>query len=280
LTLAHPVPAAAGDIALLRDPGLHRVVGRVTVLDTGPSPLLRRGAAAARAVELSEPHADGTTLLRRRGIVRAAELRSTGTDVPDAAVAAGEWLLDPAVATGLRQRLADIVAAHRRGGSLEPGPTTEAVRVALQLPHVAVVAALAAPPLTIRDGRVVDVTAPPPLPASVATAVATVVRDLQTQPFAAPDAGRLTALGLGNRELAAAEQAGALLRITDGVVLLPDADRRAAQALGRLPQPFTLSAARQALGTTRRVAVPLLEYLDRRGLTTRLPDDRRTVTGR
>ena len=35
----------------------------------------------------------------------------------------------------------------------------------------------------------------------------------------------------------------------------------------RLPQPFTLSEARQALGTTRRVAVPLLEHLDRRGWT-------------
>ncbi|WP_216592346.1 SelB domain-containing protein, partial [Verrucosispora sioxanthis] len=42
-------------------------------------------------------------------------------------------------------------------------------------------------------------------------------------------------------------------------------------------QPFTLSAARQALDTTRRVAVPLLELLDRRGLTRRLPDDARVV---
>ncbi|MGH3660039.1 MAG: SelB C-terminal domain-containing protein, partial [Micromonosporaceae bacterium] len=32
-----------------------------------------------------------------------------------------------------------------------------------------------------------------------------------------------------------------------------------------------------ALGTTRRVAVPLLELLDRQGLTRRLPDDRRVV---
>ncbi|MBO0775892.1 MAG: SelB C-terminal domain-containing protein, partial [Actinobacteria bacterium] len=28
------------------------------------------------------------------------------------------------------------------------------------------------------------------------------------------------------------------------------------------------------------VAIPLLEYLDRAGATRRLPDDRRTVTGR
>ena len=44
--------------------------------------------------------------------------------------------------------------------------------------------------------------------------------------------------------------------------------------LAGLPQPFTTAEARQALGTTRRVAIPLLEYLDRAGITQRLPDDR------
>jgi selenocysteine-specific elongation factor len=44
-----------------------------------------------------------------------------------------------------------------------------------------------------------------------------------------------------------------------------------------LPQPFTASQARQAWQTTRRVAIPLLEYLDRAGVTRRLPDDRRTL---
>ena len=47
--------------------------------------------------------------------------------------------------------------------------------------------------------------------------------------------------------------------------------------LSGLPQPFTVAEARQALRTTRRVAIPLLEYLDRAGLTERLPDDRRTA---
>ena len=49
------------------------------------------------------------------------------------------------------------------------------------------------------------------------------------------------------------------------------------QVLAGLPQPFTLSEARRALDTSRRVAVPLLELLDRAGATRRLPDDRRTV---
>jgi selenocysteine-specific elongation factor len=69
-----------------------------------------------------------------------------------------------------------------------------------------------------------------------------------------------------------------VLRVADGVVLLAGADRRAAEVLGGLPQPFTTSEARQALRTSRRVVIPLLELLDRGHLTRRLPDDRRTVT--
>ena len=44
-----------------------------------------------------------------------------------------------------------------------------------------------------------------------------------------------------------------------------------------LPQPFTASEARQALGTTRRVALPLLEQLDAAGLTVRIDGTRRTM---
>jgi selenocysteine-specific elongation factor len=62
------------------------------------------------------------------------------------------------------------------------------------------------------------------------------------------------------------------------VVLAPDAPDAAAAILAGIPQPFTLSDARRALDTTRRVAVPLLELLDRTGRTRRLPDDRRVIT--
>ncbi|HET6938155.1 MAG TPA: SelB C-terminal domain-containing protein, partial [Nocardioides sp.] len=43
--------------------------------------------------------------------------------------------------------------------------------------------------------------------------------------------------------------------------------------------PFTTSAARQALGTSRRVALPLLAHLDRTGRTVRLADDTRRLRG-
>ena len=78
--------------------------------------------------------------------------------------------------------------------------------------------------------------------------------------------------------MAAAVRAGRLLRLADGIVLLPGADRSAAARLASLPQPFTTSQARVELGTSRRVALPLLAHLDRLGLTRRLPDDRRVAT--
>ena len=49
--------------------------------------------------------------------------------------------------------------------------------------------------------------------------------------------------------------------------------------LAALPQPFTTSQARQALGSTRRVVIPLLEHLDGRGWTERLDTDHRRVVG-
>jgi hypothetical protein len=107
--------------------------------------------------------------------------------------------------------------------------------------------------------------------------VKAVLADLAGAPFMAPEAGRLRDLGLDARAIAAAARAGLLLRVAEQIVLAPGAEAKAVQVLARLPQPFTAAEARQALGTTRRVAIPLLEYLDRAGITRRLPDDRRRL---
>ncbi|WTU47665.1 SelB C-terminal domain-containing protein [Streptomyces sp. NBC_00057] len=48
--------------------------------------------------------------------------------------------------------------------------------------------------------------------------------------------------------------------------------RLAPARLAPLPQPFTVSAGRRTLGTSRRVAVPLFELLDRLGHTGSTPD--------
>ena len=115
------------------------------------------------------------------------------------------------------------------------------------------------------------------LPPAVARAVQAVLDDLAKEPFAAPDTARLRELGLDTKAVAAAARGGLLLRVTDMIVLAPGADKEAARVLGQLPQPFTTSQARQALRTSRRVVIPLLEYLDRARVTERLPGDLRRL---
>ena len=115
------------------------------------------------------------------------------------------------------------------------------------------------------------------LPEKVQDAVDAVRTRLAADPFAAPEAPDLAAAGLGPRELAAAVRSGQLERIADGVYLAPGIADAARRRLAELPQPFTLSQARQVWGTSRRVAVPLMEWLDARGITERLADTTRRL---
>ncbi|MGC5051759.1 selenocysteine-specific translation elongation factor [Micromonospora sp. DT48] len=277
LRLGRALPLLVGDRAVLRDPGRRYVAGGVTVLDVVPPPLTRRGAAAARAAVLAtlDGRPDAAGELRRRGLARVTDLVTAGVPVTVDPVA-GDWLADPHHWQRLGDRLTRAVTEYARTNPLAPGAPVEHLRRQLDLPDRALVEALVRPPLRLAAGRVV---APgtASLPEPVARAVALVSEDFAAHPFRAPAADRLAAVGLGTREIGAAVRAGALLRLTGNVVLLPGAPQQAVRVLTGLPQPFTLSAARQALDTTRRVAVPLLELLDQRGLTRRLPDDARVV---
>jgi selenocysteine-specific elongation factor len=274
LTLDAPLPLRIGDRALLRDPGSRELWG-VQVLDPAPPPLRRRGAAALRAKELAA--ADGTTggEIGRRGVVRRSLLLRLGAtgDVPADAVAVGDWLVSGERAAGLRRDLAAFVAST--GTPQRPGVPVAQVAHALGLPDERLVAALVPKPLRVADGLVWPQSAQ--LPPQVRDALAAVRQDLSADPFAAPDADRLRALGLTTADLAGLARAGHLLRVADGVVLLPGADTEALRRLEALPQPFTVSQARAALGSTRRVVLPLLAHLDRTARTVRLPDDRRRV---
>ncbi|SCG38628.1 selenocysteine-specific translation elongation factor [Micromonospora humi] len=277
LRLARPLPLLIGDRALLRDPGRHHVAGGVTVLDVDPPPLRRRGAAAARAGVLAglDGRPDLAGELRRRRLVRAGQLRRMGVPATASPVV-GDWLADPEHWRDLGRRLAEEVTRHAGEHPLAAGVPVDVLRHRLGLPDRVLVTALLRPPLRLRDGLVTAATAGT-LPEPVARAVARVRAEYGDRPFQAPETHHLAGLGLGPREIGAAVRAGALLKLAENVVLLPGAPDDAARVLAGLPQPFTLSAARQALGTTRRVAVPLLELLDRRGVTRRLPDDAREV---
>jgi selenocysteine-specific elongation factor len=288
LTLRDPLPLHVGDRVLLRDPGSAAVtILGATVLDVDPPALARRGAAAAAGRELAawpDPPS-AADLLRRHGFLRTGALAAMGVAGGPKPVA-GDWLADPDRWASLGGRLAEAVAAHAKRDPLAIGMAPEAARAALGLPDRTLVEALARGlrgRVLLSDGYLRP--AGPPdtpgaassLPPRLAAAVKAVLADLADAPFLAPDAGRLRELGLDPRAIAAAARAGLLLRVTEQVVLAPGAQAQAARILAGLPQPFTTAEARQALGTTRRVAIPLLEYLDRAGITQRLPDDRRRM---
>jgi selenocysteine-specific elongation factor len=290
LTLRQPLPLHVGDRLLLRMPGAvpgpPGASGRpswpaltgATVLDVAPPALRGRGAAAVAARELeSWPVLPGAAdLLRRHGLARRAALRAWGVPGGPEPVT-GDWVADPEHWAALRKRLTGIAAAHAARNPLAPGMPVDAARAALGLADRRLVEALAAGQLDSAGGVLRTAAA---LPEGLLAAVKKLRADLDAAPFLAPEAARLAQLGLSPRALAAAGRAGLVLRVSDQIVLAPGADARAAEILAGLPAPFTTAQARQALGTTRRVAIPLLEYLDRAGVTERLPDDTRRLRPR
>jgi selenocysteine-specific elongation factor len=295
LTLRDRLPLHVGDRALLRDPGAAGfAIFGATVLDPSPPRLRRRGAAVAAAKELAAwPEPPGAAeLLRRHGLLRAGSLAAMGVAGAPPPVA-GDWLADSDHWARLRGELPAAVAAFTAREPLARGMPVEAARAALGLPGRDLVIALlanpdpgpagapasgpASAPAPVRlDGGYLCTSAGP-LPPKVARGIRAVLDDLAAAPFAAPDVERLRGLGLDGKALAAAVRGGLLLRISDQVVLAPGADAEAAKILGEMPQPFTTSQARQALRTSRRVAIPLLEYLDRTRVTERLPGDQRRI---
>ncbi|MFC7489609.1 MULTISPECIES: SelB C-terminal domain-containing protein [unclassified Knoellia] len=288
------LPWWVGDSAILRDPA-NRAIWSVRVADVEPLPLRRRGSAARRGEELSRPLAPADLRLADRGGDHHVQLVARGLPDPIGGVRVGDWWFHPATLSGWVERLRALVGAHHDAHPLSPGLTGVAVLHGLHLPaHLRAASdggdlppGLAPPGadlvrylarsagLPVTQGRVHDPRAGGLGKAE--SAVAAVEAALLTAPFAAPERDELAALGLGSVELAAAQRTGRLLRLADDVVLLPAAPALAMRALASLEQPFTLSAARQALGTTRRVAVPLLEHLDARGWTRRVDGRLRRV---
>jgi selenocysteine-specific elongation factor len=284
LLLASPLPLQVGDRLLLRDPGRRQLVGGAIVLDPAPPGLRRRGAARARAASLASARGtpDLEDELARRGAASRDFLRQIGIPVPDpvprGVIAAGTWLVSEARWEEWIQSLRAAIDSHPTA-LLDAGVTHAALVRELRLEDAQLLVALlgSCPELVDSGGRVRKRGTAPALRPDLEQAVSRLVASLQVAPFAAPEQHELAGLGLGHRELGAAAAARAILLLPGDIALLPSAPEIAAERLRDLPQPFTLSAARQTFGTTRRIAVPLLEYLDRIGVTERVDGELRRL---
>ena len=253
LTFESPLPLKIGDALVLRGSGEQHILASVRVVDADPPAFTRRVA------------------------VTPAHLARLGYDVPEAPPTgtiafAGYWIQASQV-MAWKDALLEAVAEHERVNPLSAGMGVAEGVDKLKLPDAKLLPlAAAAAKLTMAEGlistgRTLD----------LGEGIAKLEEHLRAQPFAAPEAADLAQWGVGDKELAAAERAGRIVRIADGVVLLADAPTKAADLLQELEQPFSASDARKAWGTTRRVAIPLLEMLDARGVTRRVDGTARVL---
>ncbi len=88
-----------------------------------------------------------------------------------------------------------------------------------------------------------------------------------------PTVKELQADGLGRDVIEAAARAGVVVRISPELVFTPGFVAKAETIVREAGSAgITVSAFREALGTSRKFALPLLEWFDHRGITRREGD--------
>jgi selenocysteine-specific elongation factor len=278
IELAESRPVKVGDRFIIRDVGRRRVVAGGTILD--PEPARKRQAVVDQASEMiasleATPDEIATVLLHGRGRDRVNVLAAhSGGGHPIAVIEDDGWAISAAEAQAVRHRAVSLVEDHQREHPLAGGISTAE--------------------LASRNGigvnlltRVLEGTTDLTLAGSVVTVSPggqqraedpnwQVARDLLAEAGLAPPA--LTTLKLDRDLVAALTREGSLVRVSDEFVYLPEQLEGLVALIRGMPAEFTVSEFRQRAGLTRKHAVPLLEWADRKEVTVRIGDRRRVVS--
>ncbi len=312
LTLDEPTFALSGDRLIIRDGSEQHTLGGGIVLDAHPPLSIRwRASAKLRQVALLEARArapddpaifTATQVSRDRATPRAFLLQTSRFSAAqiDAAVSQlaatrslvvfRDWLIDSAVLGELRDRVIAAVDAHHRSHSEQMGfPLAEVKTVIAAAPgghddatasivHDAVMAELARSGFQ-RTGVILRrETHHPTLPARLAAAGEALRRQLAAHPLDPPSLAQLATTDLAHQALRFLIATGEAISISKDLVLSAEAYERAIEILRQRLQSngsATVSELKTLLGTSRRVMVPLLEKLDRDGITQRQGDLRK-----
>ena len=276
-TLESAVPLLLGDRIVVRDAGRREIAAGGVVVDPDPRRRPRGQAARNAATEHLRAVADADDRQRV-----AALLAARGGAAPaDRLLAAAADARLPAGVRSLGDHLIDEASAARATAVVEAlGPGVhdrDAVAAALTDQDLPAGLTRALLDELIADGTVTRTSGGVALPqyadaesSQRSRRADALISALTAEPLTPPPLAEAAAkAGVDHRELSQLVQAGEVVRA--GQVAFSRAGvARAVEVLRERfgdGRTFTASEAKQAWGTTRRYAIPLLEHLDRTGVT-------------
>ncbi|MEZ5166190.1 MAG: selenocysteine-specific translation elongation factor [Acidimicrobiales bacterium] len=235
------LPLLPGDRFILRESGRGETLGGGEILDVDPI-VAAADAAPDRSVE---------RVIAERGRVEVDLLRRLTGESREPDV--GRWAVDPKVLADARTELAAAIAAAGPLG-LDLGGLDEFGRAVL---------------VTLEDVEV-DGTHVRPADTTDPLADHPFLAELEAAPFAPPEP-----VGIDRAELRELVRRGAVVEL-DGIhfaaASIEAAARAVAQLLTTAPDGVTVSEVRDAWGTSRKFAIPLITHLDATGITRRRGD--------
>ncbi len=269
------MPLHAGDRFVLRETGRQAVVAGGTVLDPHPPQAgleLRTAAALLRDSASGPAAARADALLEVRGSASLRELFcDSGGGEPSSAFRTGDQVMAVGAAQQLRNQLTTTVSRFHEENRLRPGMPKATLSSSLGVDPAAITLAVAGSDALVDDGATIRLAGYSAGWSAGEQQAWDRAKALLETGLAVPRADQL---GLDPELLHALLRAGLLIRVAVDLVYLPEQIETIEGSLVQLPEEFTVAEFRDLMGITRRHAVPLLEWLDARGLTARSGDIR------
>ena len=270
------LPISMGDRFILREVGRRAVIAGGRVLDPAPGGRLRElaGRAALLLAAISgSADTQAQALLEARGTATLEELAAdSGGGRPTEAVLSGATAVTPEAAGSLIEALTLRVTSYQEANPLRPGAPKASLVTGLGISAELLDTIVARTNHLHDEGATIRTAAFSGAlgPAERAEWERARAQLLESN-LAVP---RTSQLDLDPELFHALVRSGLLERIADDLVYLPEQIENILERLEGLEDGFTVGDFRDALGISRRQAVPLLEWLDLRGRTVRRGDVR------
>lgn len=278
LDLDRPAPMRMGDRFILRDSGRRMIAAGGRALEPAPPPGAAARAGGLRRALEGPPDSQAAALLAGRGLETARILAAhSGGGGPGGALQAGGTFIAGERAAELAGRARRAVASHHRDHPLREGLPKASLASRLGVDAETLTALLSLEPSLEERGSAVAEAGFSPAWGEGEEAEWERIRGVLRE--AGPQPPRAEELRADQELVHILIREGRLVRVSDQLVYLPEQIREMLNLLRDAPQPFTVAAFRDALGLTRKYAVPLLEWLDASGATVRRGDER-SLTGR